>query len=114
MRSIALVEVKTTHKPIRNTALNGFFSGTTDRQYQLARAAGHRYRYAFAVLNSTNDYGHPFCVLLTLDEIERRTGSKRLQYQVSVRRGTAVRTEDIPSIIPPELLRQASSGSSTE
>ena len=103
---IALLEVKATRKAIRNAALNGFFFGTTDRQYQLARAAGDRYWYAFIVLNGDNDYGHPFYVLLSLDEVERRTQSKRLQYQVSFRRDM-VPTADPPSKIPAELLKQA-------
>jgi hypothetical protein len=102
---IYLVEVKATKKPIRNTALNGFFFGTTDRQYQLARAAHGRYRYAFIVDNSDNDYGRPFYVLLTLEEVEEKTASKRLQYQVSFRREMTATHE--PSTIPQELMEQA-------
>jgi hypothetical protein len=82
---VALVEVKATRKAIKNTALNGFFFGTTDRQCQLARAAGNRYWYAFIVLNSANDYGRPLYGLMPLLEMERPTQSKRLQYQVSFR-----------------------------
>jgi len=103
--SIALVEVKATRKAIKNTALNGFFFGTTDRQYQLARAAGNRYWYAFIVLNASNDYGHPFYVLLPLEEVERRTQSKRLQYQVSFR-NDGVPDQEPASAIPEALLRQ--------
>lgn len=102
---IALVEVKATRKAIKNTALNGFFFGTTDRQYQLARAAGNRYWYAFIVLNSANDYGHPFYVLLPLEEMERRTQSKRLQYQVSFRTDGEP-SEEPASRIPEALLKQ--------
>ena len=82
---IRVVEVKTTRKPIRNRALNNFFFGSTDRQYLLARALGDRHRYAFAVLNSDNDYGRPFFVLLTLEQVEKKTRTKRLQYQVNFR-----------------------------
>ncbi len=82
---IRVVEVKATRKPIRNTALNGFFFGSTDRQYLLARALGDRHRYAFVVMNTDNDYGREFFALLTLDEVERKTRSKRLQYQVNFR-----------------------------
>jgi hypothetical protein len=82
---ICVVEVKTTRKPIRNKALNNFFFGSTERQYQLARALGGRHRNAFAVLNSDNDYGRPFFVLLTLDQVEQKTRTKRLQYQVNFR-----------------------------
>lgn len=107
MDQIALLEVKATRKRIKNVALNGFFFGTTDRQYQLARAAGDRYWYAFIVLNDDNDYGHPFFVLLPLAEVERRTQSKRLQYQVSFRRDMEPAAQQPPSEIPRELLRQA-------
>ncbi len=103
---LCVIEVKATKKPIRNTALNGFFFGTTDRQYQLARAAGNRYLYAFVGLNGDNEYGQPFYVLLTLDEVERRTQSKRLQYQVSFRRDIESAGER-PSRIPAELRLQA-------
>lgn len=82
---IRVVEVKATRKPIRNTALNGFFFGSTDRQYLLARALGDRHRYAFVVMNSENEYGRPFFVLLTLEQLEKKTRSKRLQYQVNFR-----------------------------
>lgn len=102
---IYLVEVKATKKPVRNTALNGFFFGTTDRQYQLARAAQGRYRYAFIVDNAANDYGRPFYVLLTLEEVDAKTASKRLQYQVSFRRD--MEATHPPSTIPTELMVQA-------
>ena len=98
--------MKATKKAIRNTALNGFFFGTTDRQYQLARSAAGRYCYAFVVLNDDNDYGQPFYVLLSLEEVERRTQSKRLQYQVSFRRDLEPRPDQPPSTIPDALLRQ--------
>ena len=103
--AIALVEVKATRKAIKNTALNGFFFGTTDRQYQLARAAGNRYWYAFIVLSAENEYGHPFYVLLPLEEVERRTQSKRLQYQVSFRTDSEPSGEPA-SVVPEALLRQ--------
>ena len=82
---IRVVEVKATRKPIRNMALNGFFFGSTERQYVLARALGDRHRYAFVVMNSDNDYERPFFVLLTLADVEEKTRSKRLQYQVNFR-----------------------------
>jgi hypothetical protein len=104
---IYLVEVKATKKAIRNEALNGFFFGTTDRQYQLARAAQGRYRYAFVVDNEDNDYGKPFYVLLTLEEVEQRTQSKRLQYQVSFKRDMTPDPARSHSTIPAALLAQA-------
>jgi hypothetical protein len=82
---LRLIEMKTTRKPIRNRNLNGFFFGATEREYDMARALGDRYLFAFIVLNSTNDYARPFAVLLTLEEVERRTRSQRIQYQVNFR-----------------------------
>ena len=35
--------------------------------------------------NSANEYGRPFAVLLTLEEVERRTQKRRIQYQVNFR-----------------------------
>ena len=104
---IRLIEVKATKKAIKNVALNGFFFGTTDRQYQLARAAGERYLYAFVVDNSENDYGQPFYVLLTLEELDRSTQSKRLQYQVSFKTDMQPDPSRKPSTIPTALLAQA-------
>lgn len=112
VENLYLVEVKATRKAIKNVALNGFFFGTTARQYELAKAAAGRYRYAFVVLSSANDYGRPFYVLLTLEEVEARTQSKRLQYQVSFKRDTPLPPDVAPSVIPLELLRQAKAGES--
>ena len=41
--------------------------------------------FAFIVLNSANEFGRPFAVLLSLDEVERRTQKRRIQYQVNFR-----------------------------
>lgn len=84
-KGLRLIEMKTTKKPIRDQALEGFFFGATEREYEMARTLGDRYLFAFVVLNSVNDYGRPFAVLLTLDEVERRTHKRRIQYQVNFR-----------------------------
>lgn len=85
LADIRLVEVKSTKKPIADEALNGFFFGSTKRQYDLAAALGDRYVYAFAVLNSNNRFGAPFVVLLSPAEVARRTRARRVQYQVNFR-----------------------------
>lgn len=85
MPSLRLVEMKTTKKPIRDEALNGFFFGATEREYAMAKALGDKYLFAFVVLNENNAYGRQFFVLLTLEQIERRTRAKRIQYQVNFR-----------------------------
>jgi hypothetical protein len=86
--SLRLVEMKTTKKPIRNAALNGFFFGATEREYKMASELGDKYVFAFVVLNDKNDYGAPFAVLLTLAEVEARTRSRRIQFQVNFKTDT--------------------------
>lgn len=88
---LTLVEIKTTKKPIKDVRLNNFFFGATQREYDLAAALGARYQFAFVVLNSTNEYGHPFYVLMSLENLEIRTRSKRIQYQVNLRSDIEVR-----------------------
>ena len=82
---LRLIEMKTTRKPIQNASLNGFFFGATEREYDMARTLGERYLFAFIVLNSANEFAQPYAVLLTLDEVERRTRKRRTQYQVNFR-----------------------------
>jgi hypothetical protein len=84
LEQIVLVEIKTTKKPIKDAALAGFFFGATQREYDLAAKLGDKFLFAFVVLNSANAYGKPFAVLLTLPELEHRTRSKRVQYQVNL------------------------------
>ena len=81
---IVLVEMKTTKKPIKDSSLAGFFFGATQREYDLAAKLGDKFRFAFVILSSDNIYNKPFAVLLTLQELELRTRSKRIQYQVNL------------------------------
>jgi hypothetical protein len=83
--SLVLVEMKSTMKPIKDSNLNGFFFGATEREYAMANALGPRYLFAFIVLSAVNIYRRPFAVLLSLEEVERRTRSKRTQFQVNFR-----------------------------
>ena len=84
LEQIVLVEMKTTKKPIKDAGLAGFFFGATQREYDLAAKIGDKFRFAFVVLNSANTYGKPFAVLLSLQELELRTRTKRIQYQVNL------------------------------
>ena len=84
LEQIVLVEMKTTKKPIKDAGLAGFFFGATQREYDLATKLGEKFRFAFVVLNSSNTFGKPFGVLLTLPELDHRTRSKRIQYQVNL------------------------------
>jgi len=86
---LRLIELKSTRKSIRNSDLNGFFFGATEREYTMAAALGDRYLFAFVVLSSANDYGRPFVVLLSLEQVEQRTRAKRKQFQVNFRADTA-------------------------
>ena len=95
--SLRLVEMKTTRKPIRNEALSGFFFGATEREYEMAAALGDRYLFAFVVLSSVNDYERPFAVLLSLEEVEARTRSKRIQFQVNFR--SDIQPSDVPKTL---------------
>lgn len=85
LTGLRLVEMKSTRKPIRDRLLNGFFFGATEREYNLARELGDTFVFAFCVLNDVNAYGRPFFVLLTLAQLEERTRSKRVQFQVNLR-----------------------------
>ena len=85
MHQLTLVEMKTTRAPIRNAALNNFFFGATDNEFQMAKALKSKYVFAFVVINNSNDYGHPFFVLLTLEQLQARTRNSRIQYQINFR-----------------------------
>lgn len=82
---LTLVEMKTTRAAIRNAALNNFFFGATDNEFQLAKALKDRYVFAFVVINDNNDYGRPFFVLLTLEQLQARVRTSRIQYQINFR-----------------------------
>ena len=96
---LTLVEMKTTRKPIKDAALNGFFFGATERERAMAKALGDRYRFAFVVLNENNVFGRPFAVLLPLEEVERRTREWRVQYQVSFRTDTVLAADDPHQVV---------------
>jgi predicted LPLAT superfamily acyltransferase len=82
---LTLIEMKTTRAAIKNAALNSFFFGATDNEFQMAKALKDRYAFAFVVLNDDNDYGHPFFVLLTLEQLQAKTRTSRIQYQINFR-----------------------------
>jgi hypothetical protein len=58
------------------------------------------------VLNNDNEYGHPFYVLVTPEGVDRRTQSKRLQYQVQFKRDSEASADEQPSRIPSDLQKQ--------
>ena len=79
---IQLVEIKATKADIQDDNLHGFFFGATENEYKLAARLGERYRFAFVVLPPDRP---PFHVLLTLAEVEARTKTKRIQFQVNLK-----------------------------
>lgn len=81
---IRLIEVKATKAPIADENLHGFFFGATDNEYRLAERLGDRYKFAFVVLQPGAGRP-PFFVTLTLKEVNERTSSKRIQYQVNLK-----------------------------
>lgn len=96
---LRLVEMKSTRKWIKNASLAGFFFGATQREYDMAKALGDRYMFAFIVLNDVNDFNSPFAVLLTLDQVELRTHSKRVQYQVNFKSSLEVDERESKAIV---------------
>jgi hypothetical protein len=84
-KQLRLVEMKTTKKPIGDSALAGFFFGATEREYALASRLGDRFRFAFVVLNNANTYGRPFARLVSHAELEAMTHAKRVQFQVNLK-----------------------------
>jgi hypothetical protein len=95
--SLTLVEMKTTRAPIRNAALNSFFFGATDNEFQMAKALKSKYVFAFVVINDQNDYGKPFFVLLTLEQLQARTRTSRIQYQINFRSDMPVEDLTLPN-----------------
>ena len=96
--TLRLVEMKTSRKAIQDASLRNFFFGATKNEYDLAELLGDRYLFAFIVLNGQNRFGRPFVVLLTLDQVEARTKTRRIQYQVNL--GTEASSEQVEVIVP--------------
>lgn len=96
--TLRLIEMKTSRKAIPDASLRNFFFGATKNEYDLAALLGDRFLFAFVVLNDHNVYGRPFVVLLTLAQIEARTKTKRVQYQVNL--GPTAAAEQVEVIVP--------------
>lgn len=77
---IVLIELKTTKKNLPDNP-HGFFFGATQNEFDLAKRLGDSFRFCFVCLHPDN----PSHKLLTLDELEARIQTKRVQYQVNLR-----------------------------
>lgn len=95
---LRLVEVKVTEKPIKDRRLHGFFFGATANEFALAEALGDRFLFAFVVSNEDNAYGKPFAVLLTMSQLNARVQSRRVQYQINLKR-TTLDTDPVEEVL---------------
>lgn len=82
---LSLIELKTTKGAIKNERLGGFFFGVTENEYRLAAKLGNRFLFGFVVVNVLNDFGSPFAVLRTLEQVKAQTHRQRTQFQVDLR-----------------------------
>jgi hypothetical protein len=79
IRTVTLVELKTTRKYLPESP-RGFFFGATQNEFDLAAALGDRYSFCFVCL-------HPDALgyrLLTLAQLEPLIRTKRTQYQINL------------------------------
>jgi len=79
LQAITFVELKTTKKKLPENP-KGFFFGATENEFALARQLGDRYKFCFVSLHSESKS----FVMLTLQELEKRIRTKRVQYQINL------------------------------
>lgn len=79
--NITLVEMKTTKKRLPNNP-SGFFFGATKNEFKLAKLMGDRYKFCFISLHPESCSN----ALISLQDLEKRIRSKRIQYQISLNR----------------------------
>jgi hypothetical protein len=76
---ILLIELKSTKKYLPNNP-TGFFFGATENEFTFAKKLGDRFRFCFVCL-------HPDSLsqkLITLQELESRIKTRRIQYQINL------------------------------
>mgnify|MGYP003575932289 CR=1 FL=1 len=76
---IILVELKATKKYLPENP-KGFFFGATENEFKFGRLLGDKFRFCFVCLNELS----PSFVMLTIDELEARIRTKRIQYQINM------------------------------
>jgi hypothetical protein len=78
---ITLVELKTTKKHLPNNP-GGFFFGATESEFKLASSLGDQYRFCFVSLHKkSKSY-----TLLSLEELENLIVTRRIQYQINLKK----------------------------
>jgi len=78
---ITLIELKTTKKKLEHNP-NGFFFGATENEFNLAKQFKNRFFFCFVSLHPES-LGYK---LLSLSELENRIQSKRIQYQINLKK----------------------------
>lgn len=79
LEDIFLVELKTTKKFLPENP-KGFFFGATENEFNFGRLLGEKFRFCFVCLNEESlSY-----VMLTMDELEAKIRTKRIQYQINL------------------------------
>jgi hypothetical protein len=76
---IILVELKVTRKFLPENP-KGFFFGATENEFNFGRLLGEKFRFCFVCLNPLS-ISHS---LLTIEELESRIRTKRIQYQINL------------------------------
>lgn len=79
LEDIFLVELKTTKKFLPENP-KGFFFGATENEFNFGRILGDRFRFCFVCLNENS----PSYAMLTIEELESRIKTKRIQYQINL------------------------------
>jgi hypothetical protein len=79
LEDIILIELKTTKKYLPENP-KGFFFGATENEFNFGKILGSRFRFCFV---SLNEKGSSYA-FLTLDELEERIKTRRIQYQINL------------------------------
>lgn len=79
LEDIFFIELKTTKKYLPENP-KGFFFGATENEFNFGKILGPRFKFCFV---SLNEKGSSF-VFLSLDELEERIKSRRIQYQINL------------------------------
>lgn len=76
---IILIELKTTKKYLPDNP-KGFFFGATENEFKFGKLLGDKFRFCFVSLHEKGS-SHS---LLTIDELEARIRTRRIQYQINL------------------------------
>lgn len=76
---ILFIELKTTKKFLPENP-KGFFFGATENEFKFAKLLGDKFRFCFVCLHEKS-LSHS---ILTLEELEARIRTKRIQYQINL------------------------------